>query len=175
MGIATDWRRIAGLQCQEDGAIAAVWCAHDRDTDIVHLYDCALFAREVPAVVATGIAARGRWIPVAWRKDAEEIVAMLLERGVNTLPEPVDSSTPAMEVASLEVWERMRSHRFKADKRLGEWFEEYQTFYRQDGAIPVGTHPLMAATRHAVAMLPYARRQAPRGARNINYPKVSMV
>lgn len=173
--IKSEWRRIAGLQVQDDGAIAVVWAAHDRDADTVHLYDCALFKREVLAVVSEGINARGRWIPVAWHKEAKEIADKLLEKGCNTLPEPVESSQPAIEAASLDIWERMRSHRFKVDKRLGEWLEEYRTYYRQDQKVPVATHPLMAATRHAVAMLDYARRQAPKRGVNINYPKVAIV
>lgn len=175
MAIQSDWYRIAGLQVQEDGTTAVVWAAHDKTTDIVHLYDCALFKREVLAVIAEGINARGRWIPVCWNREAKEIADKLLERGVNMMPEHVESSQPAIEAASLEIWERMRSHRFKVDKRLGEWLEEYRTFYRQDRKVPTDTHPLMAATRHAVAQLDYARRQSMRRGATTNYPKVAMV
>lgn len=173
--IDAHWKRIAGLQIQSDGTIASVWAAHDKETDIVHLYDCALFKREVPAVVAEGINARGRWIPIAWNKQAKEITDKLLDKGCNILPEPVDSSQPSIEASSLEIWERMRSHRFKVDKRLGEWLEEYRTFYRQDQKVPTDTHPLMAATRNALSMIQYARRQAAKRGRNINYPQIAIV
>lgn len=173
--IAPEWRRIAGLQSQDDGTIALVWMAHDKDTDCLHLYDSALFRREVLAVIAEGINARGRWIPVAWHKDAGEIAADLLNRGCNTLPEPVAGSQPAIEAASLEIWERMRSHRFKVSKRLGEWLEEYRTFYRQGSKVPTDTHPLMAATRHAVMSLDFARRQAPRRGVGKNYPRLAVI
>lgn len=173
--IEPNWKRIAGLQVQDDGTIAIVWAAHDKDSDTVHLYDCALFKREVLAVVAEGLNARGRWVPVAWPKGAKEIADQLIEKGCNMLPDPVNGSQPAIEAASLDIWERMRSHRFKVNKRLGEWLEEYRTFYRQDQKVPVGSHPLMAATRHAVASLEWARRQASKRGRNINYPTIAMV
>lgn len=173
--IKPEWRRIAGMQTQDDGSIAIVWAAHNKDADTIHLYDCASFQREVLAVIAEGINARGRWIPMAWHKGAKEIVDKLLEKGCNTLPEAVESSQPAIEAASLDIWERMRSRRFRVDKRLGEWLEEYRTYYRQDSKVPTETHPLMAATRHAVMALDYARRQAPRRGRDINYPRIAVV
>lgn len=175
MAIKADWRRIAGLHVQENGTEAVVWVAHDKETDTVHVYDCAMFGREVLAVVAEGIAARGRWVPVAWHKEAKEIASKLLDRHVPMLPEPVDSSQQAIEAASLEIWERMRSARFKVDKRLGSWLEEFRTYYRQDSKVPKDSHPLMAATRHAISMLDYAKRQAPpRPQQMKNFAKVAI-
>lgn len=173
--IKTEWRRIAGFQAQDDGSIAVVWIAHDKEADTIHLYDSALFKREVLAVVAEGINARGRWIPISWHKEAKEISDKLLDKGCNMLWEHVDASQPAIEAASLDIWERMRSKRFKVDKRLGEWLEEYRTFYRQDAKVPKNTHPLMAATRHAVGMLDCAKRQSTRKGTGVNFPKVAIL
>lgn len=167
--------RIAGLQAQDDGVIAVVWLAHDRTTDRVQVYDAVKFSREVLAVVAEGINARGRWIPVAWHKDAKEIADQLLEKHCKMQPEPVQSSQPAIEAVSLSIWERMRSHRLKADKRLGNWVEEFKTYNRQKGQVPTGSHPLMDATRNAICDLKYARRQAQRRGVQINYPRLAMV
>lgn len=173
--ISSDWKRIAGFQAQDNGSIALIWAAHDKEADTIHLYDSAIFKREVLAVVAEGINARGRWIPVAWHKEAREISDKLLDKGCNMLWEPVDSTRPAIEAASLDIWERMRSKRFKVDKRLGEWLEEYRTFYRQDSKVPTDTHPLMAATRNAISMIDNGRRQAAKRGRGINFPRISMI
>lgn len=173
--IEPHWRRISGIQCQDDGVIAAVWLAHDKDTDTVHCYDAVLFEREVLAVVAEGLAARGRWIPVAWPKEAKEIADKLLERGVKALYEPVESTQPAIEAASLDIWERMRSKRFRVDKRLGSWLEEYRTYYRKDSKVPTDSHPLMAATRVAMMRLSSARRQSVRRSSGRNYPRIAIV
>jgi hypothetical protein len=173
--IEAGWRRIAGIHCQNEGDIAAVWMAHDRDADVLHLYDCAVFRREVLAVIAEGLNARGRWVPIAWESGAKEIVDKLLDRGCNTLPEPSKENPVLADVISRDVKERMLTGRFKVDRRLAEWLDEYKSFTRQDGQVPLKSHPLMSATRHAVADLDYARRQERKGRPNPNYPRISMI
>jgi len=173
--IAPEWRRICGVHVQDEGTLAAVWLAHDKTADVVHLYDCAKFSREVMAVIGEGLNARGRWIPIAWDKAAEDMSKKLLDRGCNMLPEPNKDSEAVAEVVSRDIWERMRTSRFKVDKRLAEWLDEYRSFFREDAKVPRTSHPLMSATRHAMSMLEYGRRQSPKGLRQVNYPKVSMV
>lgn len=173
--IAPEWRRICGLHVQDEGEIAAVWLAHDKDTDVLHAYDSVIFRREVMAVIGEGINNRGRWIPIAWEKSAKDVADKLLERGCNTLPEAEKETQAIREVTSRDIWERMRTGRFKVDKRLSEWLDEFNQFYREDAQVPNTSHPLMAATRHAVANLGYARRQAPRRRLAGNYPKVAIV
>jgi hypothetical protein len=65
----------------------------------------------------------------------------------------------------------------KVDKRLADWLDEYRSFRRDEGLVPLKTHPLMAATRYAIAMIDFARvRDRRRGNdRNVNFPKVSMI
>lgn len=169
------WRRIAGIHVEDQGTIAAVWLARDSETDTVHLYDCAKFTREVLAVIGEGLNARGRWIPIAWENSAEEMSKKLLDRGCNMLPEPIKETEALAEVLSRDVWERMRTDRFKVDKRLAEWLDEYRAFYREDGQVPRTSHPLMSATRHAISQIEYARRQTQRGDKQVNYPTVTIV
>lgn len=169
------WRRIAGLHVQDEGTLAAVWIARDHETDTLHLYDCARFSREVLAVIGEGLNARGRWIPIAWEKSAEEMSKKLLDRGCNMLPDPIKETDAVAEVVSRDIWERMRTGRFKVDRRLAEWLDEYRNFYREDSQVPRTSHPLMSATRHAVSQLDYARRQAQRGEKQTNFPNVTIV
>lgn len=161
--IDSTWRRIAGIHVEDEGEIAAVWFSHDKTTDCVHLYDCAIFRREVLAVIGEGLNVRGRWIPIAWEKSAEDMANKLLERGCNILPEAEKETDAVREVGSREIWERMRTGRFKVDKRMAEWLDEYRSFYRQEGQVPKTSHPFMSATRHAITQLPYARAQKPQG------------
>lgn len=160
--IQSHWRRIGGLHMSADGQLAAVWLAHDKDTDTIHLYDACVFKREVPAVIAEGINARGRWIPIAWEKDSKELAENLLDRGCNTLPESdaVKDTEQMAEITSRDIQERMRSGRFKVEKRNKEWLDEFDSFQRQDTKVPRDSHPLMAATRHAMASLNWAKRQS---------------
>jgi hypothetical protein len=172
--IESHWKRIAGMCVEPDGSIALVWMALDRDTDTVHLYDTAVFQREVLAVVAQGINARGRWIPVAWR-DKDIADKLLNEHGVNIIPEGIKETKTSAEVSARDVWERMRTGRFKVDRRLGDWVQASKQFYRDDSQIPLVGHPLMSATRFAIERLDYARAQSVRRIQSMTYPKLAIV
>src|SRR5690606_21775783 len=128
--IEPHWYRIAGLHTTDSGEIAMTWLALDRDSDVVHLYDACVFRREVLAVVCEGINARGRWIPVAWEKNAKALADELLSRGVNMTVEPAIDDDPMSEIISRTIWERMRSSRFRVNRRLGEWLDEFKSFQR---------------------------------------------
>lgn len=174
--IEPHWRRIAGIHGVPSGTLALVWMALDPDTDTIHVYDACFIKREVLPVVVEALNARGRWIPVAWPKSMKETADELLEKGVNMTHEYASDSEEATENQALEVWTRMRSGRMKVAKRLGEWLHEFNSFRRDDSKVPVDTFPMMSATRHAVALLSYAQRQAPRNHQsNRNYPKVAIV
>lgn len=173
--IEPSWYRIAGLHLQEDGTSAAVWIAINKTADTAHLYDCCVFRREVLAVIAEGLNARGRWIPISWEKKAQAMADRLLDRGCNMLVEP-NVDDPAMaEQISRDIWGRMRSGRFRVDKRMSEWLDEFKDFRRSGSKVPIDSHPLMAATRHAIAMVDYGRREAIPGSRKPQAPKVAIV
>ena len=152
-------KRICGIHVEEDGSIGAIWLAHNSLDDSVHLYDACIFSREVPVVIAEGLNARGRWIPIAWHKKSQDMSDKFLERGCNMLCEGSDDSDAMAEVVSRDIWERMRTHRFKVDKRLMIWRDEYKSFDKEDSKIPKGNFPLMSATRYAISQLAMARRQ----------------
>ena len=169
------WRRIAGLHVQNNGEIGVVWLALDTVADVVHLYDCAIFRVEVMAVIKEGIAARGRWIRIAWHKEAKEFADDLRSSGFKMLIDPCADSQSAAEVMSREIWQRMRSSRFRVDQRVGEWLAESRSFYRDKTKIPLDGHPLMSATRHAIEMMRFAKSQSLRGASRKNYPNLQVV
>lgn len=146
-----EWRRIAGLHVMENnGDVAAVWLALDKETDTVHLYDTCKFVGEDknPIIVAEGLNARGRRIPVAHNdKDRAEAYE---KRGCNMLPDACKEKPSEMEVVSSEIAARMRTGRFKVDSRLADWREEFASYFREDSKIPKNSHPLLSATRHAI-------------------------
>lgn len=171
--IDASMKRIAGMHVCEDGAIAVVWLAHDTTGDFIRLYDSCLFKREIALVIAEGINARGRWIPVAWTH--KEMAENLRERGCYMLFEESDDSDAMAEIVSRDIWSRMRSKRFKVDKRLQDWADEYKTFDRENNKIPRDTHPLMAATRHAMSMLKFAKRLQAKKAPAKPKPRIAIV
>lgn len=148
-------RKIAGIHVCENGDIACVWLNYEPLDDSITICDSCVFKREVPIVIAEGLNARGRWIPIAW--NDKSIADSLTQRGCRMLPEQCDDKEVPAEMVSRDIWERMRTHRFKVDKRLGDWFDEARSFEKDNNKIPRDSHPLMAATRHAVQMLSFAR------------------
>jgi hypothetical protein len=64
------WARICGLDFGWGHPTAAVWMAHDRDTDTLHVYDCYRKSEATPVIHSAAINARGKWIPVSWRMMA---------------------------------------------------------------------------------------------------------
>ena len=172
--IEPHWKRIAGMHVKKNGDIACVWLAHDPETDCIHVYESCLFRnQEVFAVVVEALNVRGRWIPVAWNDKPTS--DKLLDRGCNMLPEQADDS-PAMAASiSREIFGRMDSNRWKVDKRLGQWVEEVKTYNRDGDDVPTASHPLMAATRHAVEKLEFARRLRPKGKKQAMYPSLAVI
>jgi len=171
--IDSSWYRIAGIHCQENGDIAAVWLAHDKDADTIHVYGACTFKREPFAMIEEGLNALGRWIPIAW--ETKDVADKLLERGCNMIYEAVKSNDTLAGVTARDIQERMRTGRFKVGKHLKNWTDEYQVFSTVDGKVPRGTHPLMDATIHAMQMLEYAKRQR-KGRRSVkNYPELSII
>jgi len=152
-------KRIAAIRCEDDGLIAAVWMAHDTISDTVEIYDSCEFRREVLAVIAAGLNARGRWIPIAWEKSSSDLAdKLLLDHGCKMLVDPVIETPQETEMLSREIWERMRTGRFKVDRRLADWQREFKLLDANKGQIPVAGYPFMAATRYAVAKLRDAKR-----------------
>jgi hypothetical protein len=166
------WKRVAGLHAEEDGVVGVVWLAIDDRSSVVHCYDAALFKIEVFPVIADSIHARGSWIPLAWRKEDEAFAKKLENTKINVLPEPSSDSPVVSEVASREIWLRMRGNRFKVDETCYPWLEEYKVYYRDESKVPQKGFPLMAATRHAIEQLSYAKAQSMPGSKKRNYPKV---
>lgn len=176
MKIDPTWRRIAGLYVKDDGLMAAVWIAHDGESDITHLYDCCSFGREVVAVITDGLNARGRWVPIAWEKSAKEISDELYKRGCNMLKDPVLDSDAFAEITTREILIRIRTGRFKVNDRLQDWLEELKTYNRSDSKVPRESHPLMTATRLAIAGLKNAKAERKPVASNKRlYPKIAIV
>lgn len=151
-------KRIAAIHIEEDGALSAVWLAHDLNTDLVRMYDCCNFRSEQLPVIAEGLNARGRWIPIAWHKKAKDISKQLLDRGCNMLYDPTEESPEMAEIMMRELSTRIRTARFKPDKRLMEFKQEYETIGTDGGKVPTESFPLMSATRYALANLNYAKR-----------------
>ena len=169
------WKRIAGMHVEDDGTVGVVWLAHDWMSSVVHCYDAAIFRLEVKAVIAEGIGARGRHYPLAWRKKDEAFAKDLETSGITIIPEHCADNQAMAEVISREIWQKLRTSQFRVEKRVGDWLSEYRRFDRSDSKVPTSGYPLMAATRHAIEMLPYAKPERDPQRNKQNFPKLAIV
>lgn len=171
--IDANFGRVAGISVVEEGTLAAVWLAYDKQTDTAHLYDCALFDAPMDRI-AEGLNARGREIPVAWAASAKSVADRLLyDYGVNTITsnDAVADGLAALEMKSLVA--RLNGQRLIIDPRCKEWTREYAAWTRDEAPVPES--PLLVATRIAFGRLDYARpRQRTRGTQAA-YPRISLV
>jgi len=160
--ISSEWPRIVGLQADNNGSIAAVWLAHDKQTDRIYLYDTVVFEREVFSAIAERILGKdGKWkdIPISWELSGEEVARKLRERKCKTLFEGYRETPALAEVTAREIWSRMENGLFLVGSHNQRWFDEKDRFWLSDKeVVPMEGFPLMSATRHAMAKIEKARR-----------------
>lgn len=175
------WPRVCGLDIGWTHATAAVWVAHDRDADVMHIYDCYKMKEQTPVVHAAAIKSRGAWIPVAWPPDSlrhdpgsgKIIADQYRSQGVNMLP--VHATHPPLpgkkehtggfgtEAGIMEMLTRMQTGRLKVASHLSEFFDEYQNYYRDiNGLLVKKNDDIMSAARMATMSLRFARNRVVR-------------
>jgi phage terminase large subunit-like protein len=168
--IPAHWARIVGLDFGWDHPAAAVWIAHDRDTDTAYVYD-AWCARETPIdQQALVLRKGGEWIPVAWPHDGLQhekgsglqLAAQYRAHNVNMLKERATftDGTSFVEPGVTMMLDRMRGRRLLVAKHLSDWFQEFRMYHRKEGLIVKRQDDLMSATRYALMMLRKAVSQA---------------
>lgn len=163
------WPRICGIDFGWDHPTAAAWIAWDRDTDVVHVYDCYRVREETAVVHAASIKARGEWIPVSWPHDGsqteksggETLAAQYKKLGLRMLPEHAqfEDGGNSVEAGVLDMLTRMQTGRLKIAAHLADWFEEFRLYHRDNGKIIKEFDDVLCATRYALMMLRSARVQ----------------
>lgn len=135
---------------------AALWGAHDRDSDIIYLYSEHYRGQAEPAIHAQAIKARGLWIPGVidpaargrGQKDGSQLMTIYRELGLE-----LTTADNALEAGIVNVWQRLSTGRLKVFRTLQNWLKEYR-FYQRDerGHIKDGqADHLMDDTRYLVA------------------------
>lgn len=163
------WPKICGIDFGIDHPAAGVWFSHDRDTDILYLYDSYRRANETAVYHAASIKARGHWIPVSWPHDGvnreksggRNLYRQYQSHGVKMLPmsaryEKDKGGAQPVEPIVLDVLERMKTGRFKVFSNQHDFFEEFRNYHRKDGVIVPIKDDIMKAAFYAVMMIRYA-------------------
>jgi phage terminase large subunit-like protein len=168
--LPSHWPRLAALDFGYDHPTAAVWFAHDRDTDTVYLYDAYRVKGGFVPVHASVLRAKGQWIPVAWPHDGlndtaagPQLAKQYRDEGINMLPEhaqfePVSDRTEdntqaarkSVEAGVQMMVNRMLEGRFKVAAHLADWWEEYRLYHRKDGKLVKVNDDLISATRYGL-------------------------
>jgi hypothetical protein len=134
---------------------AAIWGAHDTNTDIVYLYSEHYRGEAEPPIHAAAIKARGHWIPGVIdpaargrsQKDGQRLMTIYQELGLD-----LTASDNALEAGIFEVWTRLSTGRLKVFRTLLNWIAEIR-FYQRDekGRIKDGqADHLMDTTRYLI-------------------------
>lgn len=133
---------------------AAVWGAHDMETDTLYLYRNYKRGHAEPAVHVNGIQLAGSWIPGVIdpasrgrsQRDGEALIDEYIELGLD-----LSMADNAREAGIFAVWQRMVSGRLKVFRSLQPWLEEFRIYRRDDkGQVVKENDHLMDCTRYLV-------------------------
>jgi phage terminase large subunit-like protein len=171
------WKHLIGLDLGHGGGetahpTAAVWLAHDPDSDILYVYGS--YRRKGGSIPEHANVLRQRGIaPIAWPHDAlaadkfsgKTIASHYKAQGLLMLSDhaqwPDGSNSVWAGIAELQ--NRMEGGRFKVFSNCFDWMEEYRSYHmevddRGKTKIVAIDDDLLSATRYGVMMLRYARQ-----------------
>ena len=131
---------------------AAIWCAHDRDNDILYFDSEYLRSEGEPSIHAGAIKGRGPWIPGVIdpaangrsQSDGQQLLPLYKGLGLD-----LTAANNSVETGIYEVWIRMSSGRLKVFRSLPQWQSEFRQYHRdRKGRIVKENDHLMDAKRY---------------------------
>lgn len=147
------WPRAYGMDVGWNKT-AAIFGAWDRDNDIIYAYSEHYRGQVEPAVHASAIQARGKWIkgaidPAAagsGQADGKKLMEIYTALGLELLP-----ADNAVEAGILEVYQRLSTGRLKIFTTLEHLRAEYRLYRRNDkGRVVKENDHAMDALRYLV-------------------------
>lgn len=188
--IPVEWPRIVGMDFGwGDHPTAAIWLAHDRDSDKVYVTDEYRSKETGIDRHASAIGRRMRGIPVAWPHDGLmkdkssgiQIAEMYRNEGLNMNPEHAQFENDVGAGSKLEAGVTQLSLRFATGRLLifrncGAIMEEYRGYHRKDGVIVPLRDDCLSAARYAIMDLRYAIKlsEVETWQRKIKYPTMGI-
>ncbi len=168
--IPRHWPIIGGLDFGWDHPTAAVRMAWDRDADVVHVTHTYKVREATPVIHSAALRPWGK-IPWAWPHDGhndtaagENLAQQYRAQSLDMLAEharyemtPDRKKVGSVEAGLMDMLDRMQTGRLKVADHLGDWFEEFRLYHRQDGKVVKQFDDLMSATRYGGMSLRFAR------------------
>lgn len=147
------WPRVYGLDVGWNRT-AAVWGAHDQESDTIYLYSEHYRGQAEPSIHAEAIRKRGAWMfgvidPASrgrQQRDGNQLMQDYLDLGLN-----LTAAQNSVESGIYDVWQRLSTSRLKVFVTLENWLTEYRLYRRDDkGRIVKDGDHLMDATRYLI-------------------------
>lgn len=147
------WPKVYGMDVGWNRT-AVVWCAWDRDSDVVYIYSEHYLGQNPPQIHAHSIRARGEYIPGvidpsgagSSQMDGSKLIDIYRNLGLKLRP-----ADNAVEAGIYEVYSRLISGRLKVFSTCSNWASEYRIYRRsKKGMIVKENDHLMDATRYAI-------------------------
>ncbi len=166
--IMDHWTHIIGLDVGHGNhPTAAVWIAHDRDTDTAYLYKTYRQEGGNIPTHAAALRAGGRVI-VAWPQDVKQgdrVEGTALKKHYETnnvwmMPGPArfpDDRGNSVWAGITEIQQRSEQGRLRVFSTCNDWFEEFRNYHLEDGKVVKKDDDLLDATRYAIMCLNAAR------------------
>ena len=139
---------------------AAVLLAWDKDTDTLYILHTIRVANLTPVQHAAAMRAVDANAPVAWPHDGHdrdkgsglELKKIYEDQGLNMLPTHAqfEEGGYSTEAGVAQMIGFMEAGRFKVNRWLSDWFDEFRSYYRDKGLIVKTNDDLMSATRIGV-------------------------
>lgn len=136
---------------------AALWGTYDVKSDCIYLYSEYYRGYAEPSIHADGIAARGRWVPIAVdchsdrhsEAGAEALLTTYEKLGLNI--SKANNGPGTVDPSILEVFQRLSSGRLKIMSHLLNTLSEFRVYRRDvNGKIVKENDHLMDAMRYLV-------------------------
>lgn len=165
--VPEDWPVIGGLDFGWDHPFAAVKLAWDRDGDCVYITQAWRVRQQTPANHASALRKWGGMLQWAWPHDGlatdkgsgRQLMSIYDEEGLSMLPVHATHAAGGnhVEPGIIDMLGRMKTGRLKVFEHLTDWFQEFESYHRDNGLIVKRDDDLMSATRIALMMLRHAR------------------
>ena len=156
------WPRVFGLDFGWVHPTAAVWLAHDRETDTIYVYAEHRRAKaEIPIHVGA-IKARGEWIPgiseTAGTNQADGKRMIDMYKGHGLKLKKVVKGPGSLESGIMALQERFSNGTIKVMETCHRLIEELRRYHRDDkGKVVDKVNDLIDALRYAESGLKYAK------------------